>query len=190
MMQPCIHQGFPAFGSRLKRLRRATGLKQAALAQMLRVDQATVSRWENCLQTPSAEQQTEVFTALSNQRAEDAALKRLVDTSRQCLHLVDEASHECLAYSSSRAKDWSASQRSLLGVSLWQFATDEIRQAESELAAEGWWDVQTPEPKAFVTSRAVHDRITISAGQIVWERLYLSDGTPVRLVSGERLRLA
>ena len=73
-----------------------------------------------------------------------------------------------------------------MGVSLWQFATDEIRRAETELKDEGWWDQHTPNPKAFLTSEAVHDRIRISAGEIVWERLYLADGTPVRLVSGSR----
>ena len=185
-----IQQGFPAFGRRLKRLRRATGMKQAALAHVMRVDQASVSRWENGVQTPSPEQQAAVFAALSDHRADDAALKRLVGSSHACLHLVDEASHVCLAYSPSRALDWSASQHSLLGVSLWQFATDEIRQAEMELTDEGWWDLQVPNPKAFITSQAVHDQITISAGQIVWERLYLADGTPVRLVSGTRVRAA
>lgn len=184
---PC---GFPAFGLRLKRLRRAIGLKQAALAHLMRVDQATISRWENGVQVPASETQAEVFAALSRKRVDDFALKRLVATSRDCLHLVDESSHECLAYSPSRARDWSTSQRALLGVSLWQFATNEIQQAEAELTDEGWWELQTPAPKAFVTSQAIHDRIRIAAGQIVWERLYLSDGTPVRLVSGSRAMVA
>ncbi|MEX0368041.1 MAG: hypothetical protein AB3N22_18400 [Ruegeria sp.] len=107
--------------------------------------------------------------------------------SAECIHLVEEASHICLAYSASRARDWKTSQNALLGVSLWQFATDEIRQAEAELQDEGWWDQQMPRPKAFLTSEAVHDRIRISAGEIIWERLYLADGTPVRLVSGTRV---
>ena len=57
---------------------------------------------------------------------------------------------------------------------------------KAELEAEGWWDVHTPAPKAFQTSEAIHDRIRISAGEITWERLYLSDDTPVRLVSGTK----
>ncbi|MGV6803661.1 MAG: helix-turn-helix domain-containing protein, partial [Ruegeria sp.] len=176
--------GFPAFGRRLKRLRRANGLKQDALAHLVGVDQTTVSRWESGIQTPEAEMQSRAFSALANARSDDSALKRLVQLSRECLHLVDEASHVCLAYSPSRARDWLASDRSLLGVSLWQFATDEIRNAEAELTEEGWWDLQSPAPKAFLTSQAVHDQIRINAGKIIWERLYLADGTPVRLVSG------
>ncbi len=179
-------RGFPAFGRRLKHLRRSVGLKQGALADMLEVDQATVSRWENGVQNPPAKTQQAAFAVFEPTRADDAALKRLVVNSTDCLHLVEEASHRCLAYSVSRARDWKTSQRALLGVSLWQFATDEIRNAEAELDNEGWWDVHTPHPKSFLTSEALHDKIRISAGEIVWERLYLSDGTPVRLVSGTR----
>ncbi len=181
-------RGFPAFGKRLKRLRRSVGLKQSALADLLEVDQATVSRWESGSQTPSPSTQQDVFSVLGPARTDDGALKRLVMNSTECLHLVDEASHNCLAYSTSRARDWKTSQRALLGVSLWQFATDEIRSAEAELAKEGWWDLHTPHPKAFQTSGAAHDCIRITAGEIIWERLYLSDGTPVRLVSGSRGR--
>ena len=79
------------------------------------------------------------------------------------------------------------SQNDLVGVSLWQFATDEIRQAENELRNSDWWDAHVPSPKIFQTSKAVHEKIIIRAGPIMWERLYLSDGTPVRLVSGTRL---
>ncbi|WP_254055845.1 helix-turn-helix domain-containing protein [Ruegeria sp. EL01] len=179
-------RGYPAFGKRLKRLRRSVGLKQSALAEVLQVDQTTISRWENGAQTPLPETQQAVFSALGPIREDDSALRRLVMSSTECVHLVEETSHKCLAYSASRARDWNTSQQALLGVSLWQFATDEIRHAEAELANEGWWDQHSPNPKAFLTSEAVHDRIRISAGEIRWERLYLSDGTPVRLVSGSR----
>jgi hypothetical protein len=40
-----------------------------------------------------------------------------------------------------------------------------------------------PAPRIFQTSER-RDAIRISAGGIMWERLYLSDGTPVRLVTG------
>ncbi len=179
-------RGYPGFGKRLKRLRRSGGFKQAHLAELLQVDQATVSRWERGGQTPPPETQQAVFAALGPTRADDSALRRLVMSSSDCVHLVEEASHRCLAYSASRARDWKTSQSALLGVSLWQFATEEIQAAEAELDADGWWEMHTPAPKAFLTSEAVHDRIRISAGEIIWERLYLSDGTPVRLVSGSR----
>ncbi|MEM1004090.1 MAG: helix-turn-helix transcriptional regulator [Pseudomonadota bacterium] len=179
-------RGFPGFGRRLKRLRRSVGIKQSSLADTMQVDQATVSRWESGAQVPSLAMQQAVLSALGPARADDSALRRLVMTSTDCVHLVDEGSHTCLAYSASRARDWKTSQSALLGVSLWQFATDEIRQAETELLDEGWWDQQMPSPKVFLTSEAVHNRIRINAGEILWQRLYLADGTPVRLVSGTR----
>lgn len=174
----------PSFGRRLRRLRRAMGVKQLALADSLDVDQASISRWEGGHQIPSAETQQKALTALTTSRTDDAALRRLVETSASCVHLVDEATHVCLAYSHRRAKDWRNSQQALLGVSLWQFATEEIQRAEAELAETDWWSSQMPTPRRFVTSGKIFDEIAISAGGILWERLYLSDGTPVRLVSG------
>jgi len=159
------------------------GVKQLALAYTVGVDQASISRWEAGHQTPSAETQQNALNALARSRADDAALRRLVDNSTDCVHLVDEATHVCLAYSRRRALDWQNSQQALLGVSLWRFATDEIRQAEAELAETDWWSSPMPTPKRFVTKEKVFDEIVISAGGILWERLYLSDGTPVRLVT-------
>jgi hypothetical protein len=70
------------------------------------------------------------------------------------------------------------------GVSLWKFATDEIRREEELLDVTGWWDQHTPTPRYFTTTHRNFDTIQISAGEVLWERLYLIDGTPVRLVSG------
>jgi len=175
---------FPFFAQRLRRLRRLMGLKQLVLAQDLGVDQATISRWEAGVQTPSPEIQQKALEVLSATKGDDAALRRLVEGAANCVHLVEEATHTCLAYSRGRAQDWRTSQRALLGVSLWQYATEEIRRAEAELADSDWWSVQAPTPKSFCTSAQQHDKISISAGGILWERLYLTDGTPVRLVTG------
>ncbi|AEI95184.1 helix-turn-helix transcriptional regulator [Roseobacter litoralis] len=174
----------PVFGTRLRRVRTAVRLKQDGLAELLGVDQATVSRWERGVQTPEADLQAKVFQTLLPYRSDDAALRRLVETSPECVHLVDEATHVCLAYSAVRARDWQVGQRDMLGISLWQFATEEIQKAEHELGASDWWSVVSPEPRLFETSQANYRDISISAGQILWERVYLSDGTPARLVSG------
>lgn len=160
------------------------GVKQFALAQELDVDQTTVSRWEAGHQTPSTEMQQRALNSLSRSRSDDTGLRRLVENAANYVHLVDDVTHVCLAYSRPRAQDWQTSQDALVGVSLWQFATDEIRQAEADLANGDWWSARMPVPHRFQTSRRVHDEITISAGGILWERLYLSDGTPVRLVTG------
>ena len=174
----------PSFGQRLRQQRRVQGIKQLVIAQEMGVDQATVSRWETGQQTPEPKVQHAVIALLAKSRTDDGALRRLVENSNDCLHLVEEASHICLAYSRSRAEDWLVSQRAMIGVSLWRFSTDEIRKAEAELADSDWWSVQEPKAKLFCTSEATHSAIRISAGGILWERLYLADGTPVRLVSG------
>lgn len=174
----------PVFGARLKRVRTAVRLKQHGLADLLGVDQTTISRWESGRQTPETDVQARVFQTLLPYRSEDSALRRLVETSPECVHLVDEATHVCLAYSASRARDWKVGQRDMLGISLWQFATEEIQKAEQELEASDWWSAVSPHPKLFVTSQADDVGIRISAGQILWERVYLADGTPARLVTG------
>jgi transcriptional regulator with XRE-family HTH domain len=183
-MTSFLTPSFPCFGKRLKRQRLAVGMKQQALASALNVTQTTVSRWEGGVQVPDAGLQYRAMDWLVASRAEDAALKRLVEGSSHCVHLVDEASHKCLAYSPSRARDWNASSRGLLGVSLWQFATDEIRRAECELEDHGWWEEIAPTPRRVVTSEAIYAELKISAGGMLWERMYLSDGRPVRLVTG------
>ncbi|MBV6656306.1 MAG: helix-turn-helix transcriptional regulator [Devosiaceae bacterium] len=180
------HAPFPTFGKRLKRLRVASGFKQDALAAALGVNQATVSRWEQGAQVPDGAVQHRAFACLGARRGDDAALKRLVETTSDCVHLVDEASHVCLAYSKARAADWRSTDRELLGTSLWRFATDEIRAAEAQLEAEGWWDEPMPAPKYLKTSQADFAELTINEGWMLWERLYLADGTPARLVTGLR----
>ena len=176
----------PAFGCRVKRLRRSLGMKQTALAEAMEVDQTTISRWEGGIILPDRATQDRVLEKLSSHRTDDSALRRLVETSMAAVHLIEEANHVCLAYSQPRALEWRQRSDNLRGASLWRFATDEIRQAEFELTDEGWWDSHLPGPKIFRTSGVVHDEIMIHAGTIIWERLYLADGTPVRLVSGER----
>ncbi|MEO1679715.1 MAG: helix-turn-helix transcriptional regulator [Pseudomonadota bacterium] len=183
---PASPSSFPAFGRRLRRARRSSGMKQAALADLLHVDQATVSRWESGVQTPPPDLQWAALDLLGPQRGSDDALRRLVEQSGACVHLVEESSHVCLAYSAARARDWQTSRRTMLGVSLWPFATDDIRREEEALAGAGWWDQHTPAPRHFTTAPQEHGSIRISAGGIMWERLYLADGTPVRLVSGVR----
>ena len=173
----------PRFGRRLRLLRRALDVKQSALSEELGISQSTLSRWEAGVQEPDTFMQKQAFDLLESQQADDAALRRLVESSNDCVHLVDEATHKCLAYSRPRAREWRTSQRAMLGVSLWQFATEEIKVAEQGLEAGDWWAAQHPRPVCFHTSAKRYEQIHISSGGVLWERLYLRDGTPVRLCS-------
>lgn len=69
-------------------------------------------------------------------------------------------------------------------VSLWQFATEEIQQAEADLDGKGWWDDIAPAPQRLITSGAIYPELRISPGGMIWERMYLADGRPVRLTTG------
>ncbi|MDV7142147.1 helix-turn-helix transcriptional regulator [Tropicimonas sp. TH_r6] len=183
MMQPNTSP-LPAFARRLKRQRIAIGLKQAALAHLLGLNQTTVSRWESGRQIPDPAMQQRALECVAARRTDDVALKRLVESSTLAMHLVDDADHTCLAYSKRRARDWHTTGRQMLGTSLWRFATDEIRKAEQALATQGWWDEALPAPRKVFTSEAIYPELRISPGGMLWERIYLADGTPARLVTG------
>lgn len=185
-MLPAPTPNLPAFGPRLRKMRRAAGVKQSALSHALGVDQSSVSRWEAGSQLPDDRLQRRAFELLSEHRTDDFALRRLVETSTLSLYLVEDATHECLAYSSRRAAEWEISERSLNGTHLWRFATEEIQSAEATLEQSGWWSSRLPEPRCLRTSARRYDELTILAGYIRWERMYLNDGTPVRLCTSSR----
>ena len=72
--------------------------------------------------------------------------------------------------------------RRLRGVSLWGFATDEIRSGEARLGELGWYDDGAAQV-SFWTGANNSPIVSINAGILVWERLQLSDGTLARLVT-------
>jgi hypothetical protein len=67
-------------------------------------------------------------------------------------------------------------------VSLWGFATDEIRAAEGRLGELGWYDDGASQVR-FWTGANDSPVVPIEPGILVWERLQLSDGTLARLVT-------
>lgn len=172
----------PSFGLRLRRLRRAAGVKQFALSDALAVDQSSVSRWEAGVQVPDLQMQTRAFDLLVGAQRDDFALRRLIETSSSTVHLIEDATHKCLAFSKKRGMEWgNIDHSSLYQKSLWRFATHEIQAAEANLAHSDWWSAQLPAPHSFITSAKTYREIIIRPGQILWERMYLADGTPVRL---------
>jgi transcriptional regulator with XRE-family HTH domain len=173
----------PSFGLRLRRLRRMLGYKQSYIAELASVCQTTVSRWEAGTIEPSPVVADALLKALTSSRATDPPLRRLIESSNVNAHLIAEVDHRLLAASPSREKEWRRSAAELSGRSLWPFATDEIVAAEAQLEDLGWWEEQAPSAVTVHTSERNRDDLVIVAGTMVWERIYLADGTPARLCS-------
>ena len=172
------------FGRALKRWRRLRGVKQSHAAELFGVTQATLSRWERGHHRASqkiADKLSKLLAAPLDS-AGDAGLRRLVESSRLPTHLICDLTHRLLAASPARVADWRGSANELRGVSLWCFATDEIRAVEDCLADLGWYDEAAPS-LTFWTESNRSEVVPIGAGVLVWERLQLSDGTLARLVT-------
>jgi transcriptional regulator with XRE-family HTH domain len=168
----------------LKRTRVLRGMKQSHLAELLSVTQATVCRWERGTHRPSEAQMPAVmaFIATPSASVRDAALKRLVESSARRVHLICDATHRLLAASPAREADWGVPACTLLGRSLWPFASPEIQAAEARLEALGWYEEATP-AVAFHTDAIANPVVPIVPGIVLWERMRLDDGSGARLVS-------
>jgi len=78
------------FPAGLRRVRMAAGLTQSDLADMLDVDQATISRWERGAQMPDTPTQARLRDLLFRGRAiSDARLVHLVRSASCRMYLVD-----------------------------------------------------------------------------------------------------
>ena len=172
------------FARALKRWRRLRGIKQSHAAELFGVTQATLSRWERGqLRIPdTATHALSQLLGAPLDSAADAGLRRLVENSTLPVLLVCDLTHRLLAASPAHYAAWRASPATLRGESLWRFATDEIRTAESRLGELGWYEVGLPQLR-FWTGANDNLLVPIEPGVLLWERLQLSDGTLARLVT-------
>jgi transcriptional regulator with XRE-family HTH domain len=168
----------------LRRLRRLAGMKQSHLAELMGVTQPTVSRWEAGT-LPLTLDQTRALQAIFTTRpdpAQDAALKRLVESSSRPVHLICDLTHRLLAASPARAADWHTDPSDYLGRSLLVYASPEIIAAEGKLGDLGWYDGAIAS-LSFDTGANGDPDIPIRPGPMLWERVRLSDGSAGRLVT-------
>lgn len=172
----------PDLGRALRRLRRVRGLKQAHAAELLGVSQATISRWEAGVQAPGDGARAALGRLLAAPVAADAALRRLVETSAAPIHLICDATHVLLAASPARTATWRASPDELTGRSLFRYASPEISAMEAKIVGMGWREGALG-AVAFWTGPNTDAAVTIRPSLVLWERLHLADGRPVRLVS-------
>lgn len=184
-----LPQPLPGLGRRIRRLRVVRRVKQEVLAAVAGVTQTTVSRWESGVLEPSPAVADRLLNFLQGGAAgDDRALRRLVEGSALPVHLITDADHRLLAASPLREREWRRSAGELRGSSLWPFAADDIAAAEGGLGEAGWWESAAPAPVDVPTTGA--DRgLRILPNHMVWERLCLADGTPVRLCTSYGLEL-
>jgi transcriptional regulator with XRE-family HTH domain len=166
----------------LRRLRRLKGMKQTHAADILGVSQATFSRWERT-GLPAPELLADALARLAGAPAcADRALKRLVEESCLPMHLICDVSHVLFAASRPRTVDWRVAASSLIGSSLWRYASPEIQSAERRLPELGWDGMVGP---AFVfrTGSNRDPNVPIPPALTLWERVRLEDGRDARLVT-------
>lgn len=171
-------------GPALRRLRLFAGMKQSYLAEVLGVAQATVSRWERgALPVPATHWRTaQRLLAAAPSSSQDAALKRLVESSTQKVHLICDRTHRLLAASPGRCEEWRADVSSYLGKSLFVYASPEIRTAEATLDGLGWHEGRLSS-LAVETGPNADPMFRILPGKMLWERVTLADGSAGRLVT-------
>lgn len=159
-------------------------MKQGHAAELLQVSQGTVSRWESGDLHPEAHHRARIeglIRANANSDA-DAALKRLILTSSEAVHLVCDSTHELLAASPARAASWRVDASLYVGKSLWRFASDEIAQAELSLEGLGWFE-RPFQRFRFRTGGNGSDEIPVYPSLMLWETLPLADGRVGRLTT-------
>lgn len=178
-----MHIDLPV-GRALRRFRRLSGMKQSHAAEILNVSQGTVSRWESGALLPDSFHRGKIETLIraNANSGSDAALRRLVLTSTQEVHLVCDATHELLAASAARGASWRTDPDEYLGKSLWPFASEEIMQAEQRLDELGWFE-RPFQRFCFRTGGNGSDEIPVQPSLLQWETLPLSDGRIGRLTT-------
>jgi hypothetical protein len=112
----------------------------------------------------------------------DCHLKRLIRNSFSPIHLICDVTHQLLAASPARLQEWGPKASELCGQSLWQFATDEIREAEHRLPSVGWCEGLTRSAVTYTGGREERG-LRILPGWLLWERIPLGDGGIGRLVT-------
>jgi len=175
------------FARGLRRWRRLRGIKQSHAAELLGVTQPTLSRWERGQTTMPEEAMRKLSRLLAAplDSAADAGLRQLIESSALPVHLVCDLTHRLLAVSPARLAEWRADATELRGVSLWRYASEEIRSAERRLGDLGWYENGAAR-LSFWTGANDDPVVTIRPGTLVWDRLALSDGTLARLATSPR----
>lgn len=171
-------------GKIVRQLRVQRGMKQSYLAELMGVDQATISRWErgDLVLRDTELRRIQALLRVPPDPAEDVALKRLIEGSARKVHLICDRTHRLLAASPARQTEWREPAANYVGSSLFAFASLEIIAAEDRLVELGWHAGETTSLEIATGPNRDPD-FRILPGRVLWERIHLSDGSPARIVT-------
>ncbi|WP_442681149.1 helix-turn-helix domain-containing protein [Sphingomonas sp. ASY06-1R] len=171
-------------GRALLRFRRLNGIKQGHIAEVLRVSQGSVSRWENGTHAPDEDHRCRIAALIAAHADNDgdAALKRLITSSTLAVHLVCDATHVLLAASPSRAANFKGGADAHIGTSLWRYASPEILEAEAMLADSGWFE-RPFQACSFLTGANGSEDVPVRPSLVRWETVPLADGRVGRVTT-------
>ena len=166
----------------LRRWRTLHRVKQSHAAELLKVSQSTISRWEDGSQNMenSEARKVEVLVAARLSSGADGVLSELIAESGRAIHLVCDVSHRLLACSRSRQASFGIAPAELIGLSLWRYSTPQLVAQESQLETVGWHDSLWPSPVEFETGDNGSTLVPIRPSPCRWTRMTLSDGSAVR----------
>lgn len=173
----------------LRRIRQVRGIKQGHLADLMGVSQATMSKWETGALIPSPEQCNKFLQIFSTRLCptQDAWVKRFVENSAGSVHLICHFTHNLLAASRARYREWEQVCSSMYERPLIDDAPDDIQLAEDALL-KNMDSASLMRPFALNTNGRIGGRYSVKPSLVLWETFQLSDGSWVRLVSSVEKR--
>lgn len=181
------------WATNIRRLRLSKGWKQTTLADMLSVDQATVSRWERGLQRPDLAARQRLTDLLRRELpSADRAVLMAVQASPWWALALDRGGR-ILAASEPMAEWWGQPAGQLAGRPAQPMISDDLAWGLDRAAEAGFWhgDVAAMRVTASMATPSGEPFHALFA----WTPAFLSDGEVIlcaqaREISAEEYRLA
>ena len=167
------HPKQDTWGAQIRTFRRHRMLKQAALAAMLDVDQATVSRWERDIGTPPERVQRVLRAVVRTVKTRDQVLKHSIATSFSQVVLTDH-DRTIWAASSSYCDAHGVTQTNIVGRS----TQPQYTEAGQRLvfATDGLYAGEIASVRCAMRAHTFDGRRNVPV-ELLWVPVFLSDGT-------------
>jgi transcriptional regulator with XRE-family HTH domain len=174
--------GLADWGGQLRRFRRLRSLKQTALAELIGVDQATISRWESGRQNPDLAMQHRLRDLMRRiEPREEILLKHWINASVGYTVLCDE-DRIIRAASPSYCSIHGLSSADVLGLSSIPVFTAELERALWLAIDRGFFEGEVASATVVGRANALSGQSLDIPGMSVWTPVPLTDGRVLRRV--------